>query len=502
MPRKLSIAICLATLLVIPWALLAQEQEDPQRIAKGAGAALLERLEGTDSSASSAVLVEVLSGGAALVFEALADVIDRTELSSDEKRRQWEMARDADARRALHGLVIVAAAPGNSAAAERLAGVLAIAASIDRPEGVRRFLARQLGRLGHPAGVPPLAAAVIAGEAWSDEAIRSLGMIPGDRACDALLGLLAEGPSTWRPLVATALAQRGEPQTVAGLLIAARESDALTRAAAIDSLVALGAPEVIGLLQDQITGSSDSNRPRWIARAIELAARLESSMEEGAAEEFLESLLASGDLTPKQFVVAERLQARCRQWKPLFDGKSLAGWVGAVEGYTVEDGELRLEEGRGGNLFSAGEYADFVFRFEFKLWPGSNNGLGLRAPLDGNSAYEGLEAQIIDNSAEKYASLKPYQLHGSIYGVVPAIRGYLKPVGEWNRQQVSLEGKRVTITLNGTVILDADLDQASAGGTVDGQDHPGLKNTSGHIGFLGHGDPIAFRNIRLREIKP
>jgi len=147
-------------------------------------------------------------------------------------------------------------------------------------------------------------------------------------------------------------------------------------------------------------------------------------------------------------------------------------------------------------------FLHFVLRFEFKLWPGSNNGLGLRAPITGNSAYAGMEAQILDDGAEKYATLEAYQYHGSIYGVVAAIRGHQKPVGEWNRQQVRLAGRRVTITLNGTVIVDADLDVASAGGTIDGRDHPGLKNVSGHIGFLGHGDPVAFRDIRLRELEP
>ena len=111
-----------------------------------------------------------------------------------------------------------------------------------------------------------------------------------------------------------------------------------------------------------------------------------------------------------------------------------------------------------------------------------------------------MEVQIIDNSAEKYATLKPYQLHGSIYGVVPALRGHLLPVGQWNYEEIRCDGRRVTVSLNGSVIVDADLDTACRVGTLDGVDHPGLKRTSGHVGFLGHGAAVAFRNLRIRSL--
>ncbi len=185
----------------------------------------------------------------------------------------------------------------------------------------------------------------------------------------------------------------------------------------------------------------------------------------------------------------------------LFDGKSLDGWVGATKGYAVEDGALVCLKKGGGNLFTQGEYGDFIFRFEFKLEPGANNGLGIRAPLQGNAAYVGMELQIIDNSAKQYAKLKPYQYHGSIYGVVPAKRGFLKPVGEWNSEEVICKGRQVTVKLNGETIVDANLDEAAPGGkTMDGSQHPGLQRAKGHIGFLGHGARIEFRNIRIRSL--
>ena len=187
-------------------------------------------------------------------------------------------------------------------------------------------------------------------------------------------------------------------------------------------------------------------------------------------------------------------------FESLFDGKTLKGWVGATKGYAAEDGKLVCPKKGGGNLYTAKQYGDFVLRFDFKLEPGANNGLGIRAPLKGNPAYVGMELQILDNTAERWSKLKPYQYHGSIYGVVPAKRGHLKPVGQWNSQEVTCVGRRVKVILNGVTIVDADLDKAAAGGTPDGRPHPGLKSARGHIGFLGHGSRVEFRNIRIKDL--
>ena len=188
---------------------------------------------------------------------------------------------------------------------------------------------------------------------------------------------------------------------------------------------------------------------------------------------------------------------------PLFNGKDLAGWVGAVKGYVPQpDGSLCCL--RGGNLYTEKEYGDFIFRFEFKLTKNANNGLAIRTPRKGNAAYAGMELQILDNKGPAYQKLRPYQYHGSIYGVVPAKRGFQKPVGEWNAQEVVAKGTRITVTLNGTAIVDADLAEIiKSGKTADGggiKRHPGLLRKSGHIGFLGHGSKLWFRNIRIQEI--
>jgi hypothetical protein len=185
----------------------------------------------------------------------------------------------------------------------------------------------------------------------------------------------------------------------------------------------------------------------------------------------------------------------------LFNGHDLDNWVGAKDTYFPEDGMVVVRlGGSGGNLYTEKEYANFILRFEFQLTPGANNGIGIRAPLQGDAAYVGMEIQVLDNSAAEYANLHPYQYHGSVYGVIPAKRGFLKPVGEWNSEEIMAQGTHIKVTLNGTVIVDGDIAGPAANGTVDHKDHPGLKNTKGHIGFLGHGSVVRFRNIRIKEL--
>ncbi len=182
----------------------------------------------------------------------------------------------------------------------------------------------------------------------------------------------------------------------------------------------------------------------------------------------------------------------------LFNGSDLTGWEGDIEGYAAENGELVCKPG--GNLYTVKDYANFVLRFEFKLTPGANNGLAVRVPMPAHAAYDGMELQILDDTHEKYKDLKPYQFHGSIYGIVPAKPGFLKPVGEWNAQEVIADGRHIVVTLNGEVIVDANLDEAVKDGTMDGKEHPGLARESGRLGFCGHGDVLYFRNIRVKEL--
>jgi len=188
-------------------------------------------------------------------------------------------------------------------------------------------------------------------------------------------------------------------------------------------------------------------------------------------------------------------------FQPIFNGRDLSGWAGAVDNYEVRDGAIVCREGKGGVLFTEGQYDDFVVRLEFQLPPGGNNGLAIRYPGTGRAAYDGMtELQVIDDTAEKYAKLDPRQFHGSAYAMVPAQRGHLRPVGQWNYQQVTVRGSTIIVELNGTVILNADLSKVTE--FKDNWPHPGKDRTSGHFGFAGHRDPVMFRNVAVKRLTP
>ena len=191
-----------------------------------------------------------------------------------------------------------------------------------------------------------------------------------------------------------------------------------------------------------------------------------------------------------------------RGFTPLFDGKTTAGWKlvrGRGPGYIVKDGILVCPLDGGGNLYTEKEYANFILRFEFRTEPGGNNGVGVRAPLEGDAAYAGMEIQILDDGHAKYkGKIKSEQHHGSVYDVIPARTGFLKPAGEWNTEEIRMRGSRIRVTLNNVIILDADLSLVREPEVLE--KHPGLRRTSGHIGFLGHGSLVEFRNIRIKTL--
>ncbi len=171
-----------------------------------------------------------------------------------------------------------------------------------------------------------------------------------------------------------------------------------------------------------------------------------------------------------------------------------------MDNYEIKDGAIVCKPGKGGTIYTKDEYSDFVVRLEFKLPSGGNNGLAIRYPGNGDTAYGGMcELQVLDDNYEKVRGpIDPRQAHGSAYGMVAAARGYQHPIGEWNFQEVTVKGSTIKVELNGTVILDCDLSKVTD--FMGGGKHPGKDRTSGHFGFAGHNDPVMFRNVSIKRL--
>jgi hypothetical protein len=188
-------------------------------------------------------------------------------------------------------------------------------------------------------------------------------------------------------------------------------------------------------------------------------------------------------------------------FQPLWNGKDFEGWAGPLDSYEVADGAIHCRPGKGGTIYAKQELSDFVVRVEMQIPPGSNNGLAIRYPGEGDTAYVGMcELQVLDNEHEKYAKLDPRQYHGSAYGMAAAHRGYLRPAGEWNFQEVTVRGSTIRVELNGTVILDTDLAKLAPAEFMAKSPHPGKDRKSGYFGLAGHNDPVAFRAIRVKKL--
>ena len=219
----------------------------------------------------------------------------------------------------------------------------------------------------------------------------------------------------------------------------------------------------------------------------------------------LHTLAAAQDQKPDPATGLSAAEA-AEGFQPIFDGKSLDGWVGLNDdttSYYVKDGMLICTKEGNVHIFTKKEYANFILRLQIKMDPGGNNGIGIRAQVSPNPHIEGMEIQVLEDAYYDDGDpivLKDYQHHGSIYGLVPAKTGHLKAAGEWNDQEIICDGRHVKVTLNGTVIVDADLDKVKP---IDGAEHPGLKYTKGHIGLHAHGNygaEVFFRNLRVKEL--
>lgn len=324
-----------------------------------------------------------------------------------------------------------------------------------------------------------------------------------DRHLNTVLNQLNTSSDPVRMAVLQSLGDIAEPDDLPQLVdLLAEAQNENERRAVQESVVRVSGakPEALKVIAAHFDDDNEDIREG----ALRSAARILSAADEGSKQELA---LIEATTNPENKKKIEQYIQELKtvsdetgNFTSLFNGEDLTGWVGDKDSYTVSDGQIISKDGASGNLFTENEYSNFNLRFDFKLTPGANNGLAIRAPLDSHPAYDAMELQILDNTAEKYEELEPYQFHGSIYGVAPAERGYLNPVGEWNTQEVIADGSQITVKVNGQTITDVDLADIDTSDTMDGRDHPGLLRETGHIGFLGHGDEVAFRNIRIQDL--
>ena len=315
---------------------------------------------------------------------------------------------------------------------------------------------------------------------------------------------LARDPS----LRALALDKLGDMPLMKAFLLAARsldDTDASVRYAAANAVKKIASKSTEEINYDDLQSALGKARALFASTG---------NADDGYAVDEIDKMLLDAKPSPRSELTAEE---KARGFEMLFDGSDLSKWHGDLEGYTVVNGAILVSANYGatGNLYTNKQYRNFVYRFEFCfLEEGVNNGVGIRTPENVDAAYEGMcEIQILDHDAPAYAGwLRDYQVHGSIYGVVPAKRIKHKPLGEWSTEEIIVEGDHIKVTVNGEVITDANVRKVTKGHnvapdgsdknpyTIDGHNHPGMFNRKGYISFCGHGAGLKIRNVRILDL--
>lgn len=451
-------------------------------------------------------------------LKVLNDLADENDI---DKAVALALAASSDDEKTAAQSVVASAAAKVPDAGKKAEKVLAAYNSADAAK--RPVLLAPLSKIG---GAEALALVVreskSSDEATRDAAIRSLGNWSEASASPALLDAAKNAPETklqviaLRGFIRLANDTKAEPAAKAALYrnaleAAKRDED---RQLVISGLADVKTTEAVALIAPFL---DNENLKKDAALAIAKIVVPPNNDKPGMADLEIEPALAKAvpllddkdlqaraqkllDAVRVQKQVSSSAKPDAEGFVSLFNGKDLSGWIGDTKQYTVEDGVIVcLPEGTG-KIFTDKQYDDFVLRFDCKLTSACNNGIGIRTPPSGDPAYGGMEIQVLDDAADMYKELHPYQYHGSVYGVIPAERGHQKPLGEWNTEEIAVKGNKITVTLNGAKIVDGDLTEAQTSGTMDHKDHPGLKRTGGHIGLLGHQSRVEFRNLRIKEL--
>lgn len=197
------------------------------------------------------------------------------------------------------------------------------------------------------------------------------------------------------------------------------------------------------------------------------------------------------------------------EWTRLFDGETLAGWRGyhteaIPPGWRVEDGTIHFSAGKG-DLMTVARFADFELQLEWKVAEGGNSGIFYLATPGHDAIYMGApEMQVLDDALHVDGG-NPLTSAGAAYGLYAAPRGAVKPAGEWNAVRIRVLGNDVEHWLNGQRIVQYTLGSDEWRARVRASkfnDWPmyGMSRR-GHIGLQDHGDPVWYRNLRIRSLE-